>query len=89
MIYCSIPGGTLVSYAGERWDIIVKADKEIKNYWIRFKGLMDCDERFTKAHQVAILHYKGAPNEEPTEPISYFGPKKSGLVSFYFISCKN
>ncbi|XP_075220852.1 uncharacterized protein LOC142324090 isoform X2 [Lycorma delicatula] len=75
-----VEGAALVTYAGERWDFIVKASGEIKNYWIRFKGLMDCDERFTKAHQVAILRYVGAPKEEPHEHLSYFGPDKTGLI---------
>nr|BAJ06132.1 laccase 1 isoform G [Nephotettix cincticeps] len=62
---------SLVSYAGERWDFVLNADAEVGNYWMRFTGLMDCDERFTKAHQLAILHYKGAPTEEPVGPIGY------------------
>lgn len=56
---------TLVSYAGERWDFIVTANQPIENYWMRFRGLMDCDERFTSAHQVAVLRYQNAAREEP------------------------
>ncbi|XP_054257860.1 uncharacterized protein LOC128982847 [Macrosteles quadrilineatus] len=62
---------SLVSYAGERWDFVLNADQEVANYWIRFTGLMDCDDRFTSAHQVAVLHYDGAPEVEPTEPVGY------------------
>lgn len=36
---------SLVTYAGERYDFILEANNEIDNYWIRFRGLMDCDER--------------------------------------------
>lgn len=75
-----VEGGALVTYAGERWDFILKANSDVKNYWMRFKGLMDCDQRFTSAHQVAILHYEGASSDEPHEPVSYFGPKKFGLT---------
>ncbi|XP_030755871.1 laccase-2-like [Sitophilus oryzae] len=50
---------SLVTYAGERFDFGINADQEKKLYWIRFRGLMDCDERFTKAHQVAVLEYEG------------------------------
>lgn len=46
---------SLVVYAGERFDFVLRANRMIKNYWIRFRGLMDCDARFTSAHQVAIL----------------------------------
>lgn len=56
---------SLVTYAGERYDFVVAADQPIGNYWIRVKGLMDCDERFLKAHQGAILHYNGAAEEMP------------------------
>ncbi|XP_059056219.1 uncharacterized protein LOC131850085 [Achroia grisella] len=56
---------SLVTYAGERYDFVVDASNEIDNYWIRFRGLMDCDERFTKAKQVAVLHYEGAMEVEP------------------------
>ncbi|XP_068624063.1 uncharacterized protein [Battus philenor] len=61
-----ITATSLVTYAGERYDFILDANKEINNYWIRFRGLMDCDERFTKAKQVAVLHYEGANDGEPS-----------------------
>ncbi|ODN01041.1 L-ascorbate oxidase, partial [Orchesella cincta] len=52
---------SLVIYAGERWDVVLKADQPVSSYWIKFRGLMDCDDRFTKAFQVAVLNYKGVP----------------------------
>ncbi|CAG9792346.1 unnamed protein product [Diatraea saccharalis] len=60
-----ITASSLVTYAGERYDFILDANNEIDNYWIRFRGLMDCDERFTKAKQVGVLHYEGAMDLEP------------------------
>ncbi|XP_063393914.1 uncharacterized protein LOC134679036 [Cydia fagiglandana] len=60
-----ITATSLVTYAGERYDFILEANNEIDNYWIRFRGLMDCDEVFTKAKQVAVLHYEGAMESEP------------------------
>lgn len=62
---------TLVTYAGERFDFVLNADQPIGNYWIRVRGLMDCDERFEKAHQVAILRYRRAPEENPIGIPSY------------------
>lgn len=56
---------SFVSYAGERFDFILEANQLVGNYWIRIKGLMDCDERFTSAHQTAILRYSEAPAVEP------------------------
>lgn len=56
---------TVVTYAGERFDFVIHANQPVGNYWIRLKGLMDCDQRFTSAFQVAILHYEGAEKNEP------------------------
>lgn len=46
-------------------------DQPVDNYWMRFRGLMDCDERFLSAYQVTILRYEGAPEEEPLAEVSY------------------
>ncbi|XP_025992935.1 laccase-1 isoform X1 [Solenopsis invicta] len=62
---------SLVSYAGERFDFIIEMDQPVDNYWMRFRGLMDCDERFLSAYQVAILRYDGAAEEEPAVTVSY------------------
>lgn len=72
---------SLVSYAGERWDFVLEATANVGNYWMRFKGLMDCDERFTKAFEVAILHYNGASDEEPENIPTYDNTIHSGIVS--------
>lgn len=55
----------LVAYAGERWDFVVNANQNVDNYFIRARGLMDCDERFTSSFQMAVLHYQGAMDEDP------------------------
>ncbi|XP_065091239.1 uncharacterized protein LOC135712206 [Ochlerotatus camptorhynchus] len=55
---------SFVSYAGERFDFILRANQPVGNYLMRFRGLMDCDERFTSAYQVAVLRYRGAPEVE-------------------------
>lgn len=62
---------SFVTYAGERFDIIVNANKAVANYWVRVRGLMDCDERFTSAYQVAILRYRGAPLQNPRPAPQY------------------
>ncbi|XP_055302470.1 uncharacterized protein LOC129568512 isoform X2 [Sitodiplosis mosellana] len=62
---------SLVSYAGERFDFIVNTNQPIGNYWVRIKGLMDCDERFMKAYQGAILRYTGADIMIPQEKLTY------------------
>uniref|UniRef100_A0A182P7D7 Multicopper oxidase n=1 Tax=Anopheles epiroticus TaxID=199890 RepID=A0A182P7D7_9DIPT len=69
--------GSFVSYAGERFDFVVKANQPIGNYLMRFRGLMDCDERFTSAYQFAVLRYRGAPEDTEYEswpPYDYEAP---------------
>ncbi|XP_056642031.1 uncharacterized protein LOC130448620 [Diorhabda sublineata] len=73
---------SLVTYAGERFDFILNADQPKNVYWIRFKGLMDCDERFTKAFQVAVLEYENnglAADATPLEEVTYENAHVDGL----------
>ena len=72
---------SLVSLAGERFDFVVEANNEkIDNYWIRFKGLLDC--KFKEAYQTAILHYDGADiDKEPDGIVTYKTANRTGLVS--------
>lgn len=69
----------LVTYAGERWDFIINANQAVGNYFIRARGLMDCDDRFTSSFQMAVLHYNGAPDEAPVGKPCYNLTRK-GLV---------
>ncbi|XP_033225671.1 laccase-1 [Belonocnema kinseyi] len=66
-----IEAQSLVTYAGERYDFIVEMNQEVGNYWMHFRGLLDCGESFTKAYQVAILHYEGAEQSSPHSRISW------------------
>ncbi|XP_069688622.1 uncharacterized protein [Periplaneta americana] len=76
-----VEADSLVTYAGERFDFVINAYQKVENYWIRFRGLMDCGEKFTQAHQVAVLHYEGAPeHEEPHGEVSYKASKRTGLA---------
>jgi len=72
---------SFVSYAGERWDFVLEATANVANYWMRFKGLMDCDERFTKAFEVAILHYDEAGDDEPDSIPTYDNTLHTGIVN--------
>ncbi|XP_066994431.1 uncharacterized protein [Anabrus simplex] len=53
---------------GERYDIVLNADQEVGNYWIRFRGAGTCFA--SQVHQEAVLHYNDAtdvlPNGTPT-----------------------
>ncbi|NP_001155158.1 venom laccase precursor [Nasonia vitripennis] len=64
--------------SGERYDIILSAKQKVENYWIRFRGMDGaCD--ITKAHQVAVLRYKGAPEVEPAAKVAYEIPSKKNM----------
>lgn len=72
---------SVVTYAGERFDFILNADQPKDLYWMRFRGLMDCDERFTSAHQEAIIEYDGVDGELPSGPEpDYLQANRTGLV---------
>ena len=89
-ILCNvIAAESLVSYAGERFDFVINMDQSVDNYWIRFRGLMDCDERFTSAYQVAKLRYEGAPDEDPITEVLYDRVRNNsyGLVCILMFSC--
>lgn len=82
-----ITAESLVSYAGERFDFMIEMDQSVNNYWMRFRGLMDCDERFLSAHQVAILRYEGALKVEPDSETTYerISNNSYGLVCIMYI----
>ncbi|EEZ98364.1 laccase 1 isoform X1 [Tribolium castaneum] len=69
---------SLVTYAGERFDFIVTADQPQDVYWMHFRGLMDCDERFTRAYQVAVLEYKGTQTNYPSYEPTYDNSRREG-----------
>lgn len=80
----AVEAQALTTYAGERFDFIIEMNQDVDNYWIRYKGLMDCDERFNSVYQVAILHYEGASDSDPSGEIGY-DPIPEGLVRFQFL----
>ncbi|XP_033096053.1 laccase-1-like [Anneissia japonica] len=50
-----------VIYGGERFDFVLNANQTIDNYWVRVKGLADCNS----VQELAILQYEGAVYENP------------------------
>ncbi|RHZ65592.1 hypothetical protein Glove_313g52 [Diversispora epigaea] len=53
---------------GQRYSVIVKADQEISNYWMRsaFDYTAYFRNQTTKVYNNAIVHYEGADEKEPT-----------------------
>ena len=65
--------------SGERYDFVIKADKDVTAYWIRFVALMDWNNR--NLFQAAVLSYKGTIQEfEPLQVISYNNSITPGRV---------
>jgi hypothetical protein len=73
---------SLISYAGERFDFVLHANQPVDRYWMRVRGLMDCDERFNSVHQVAVVAYTNEDNieEEPVSPVGYAEAARGGKV---------
>jgi L-ascorbate oxidase len=70
-----------VSYAGERFDFVLNANQSVGRYWLRVRGLMDCDQRFNSVYQVAIISYDGADlSVEPEAPLGYLNANRTGKV---------
>lgn len=59
----------LISFAGERYTVVINANQAVKSYWIHVRAIGLCTH--TAARQVAILHYAGAPSQ-PSSPIPRF-----------------
>ncbi|KAG9073537.1 laccase, partial [Ceratobasidium sp. UAMH 11750] len=56
-------------YAGQRYSVIVEANKPVANYWIRSPitvGGAGTNPNLDPTDVFAVLHYAGAPDAEPT-----------------------
>ncbi|XP_050391228.2 uncharacterized protein LOC126810253 isoform X2 [Patella vulgata] len=67
-------------FAGERYDFVLNANKDVGNYWFRVRGLADCGENQKQAQALAILRYHGSPKELPTAPQDYMRSKQGGKL---------
>jgi len=72
---------SVIIMAGERYDFVVDAKREVGNYWLRAKGFADCGN--FKVFQTAVVNYKGAAiDETPNGPkLVYETMSRQGLVS--------
>ena len=68
---------------GERLDFVLKANQTLGNYWIKVRGLWDCEP--SNAHGYAILHYNGYHgNERPVGDPVDFSTQKGVVCLFSF-----
>ena len=53
-----------------RWDFRLKANRNPGNYWMHFRGMVDCEPN--KAQAYVIIHYEGAAylGSWPKDPLS-------------------
>ncbi|CAI2167496.1 10572_t:CDS:10 [Funneliformis geosporum] len=55
---------------GQRYSVIINAEKDIKNYWIRAQIVQECirwnPDVKLNLNVTGILRYEGAPEEDPT-----------------------
>nr|CAD20461.1 laccase [Pimpla hypochondriaca] len=63
---------TITSFAAERYDFVLNANKPIGNYWIQLRADGPCINR--KMQQFAVLHYTSAPVEPQRSRITFDGP---------------
>ncbi|XP_021367995.1 laccase-1-like isoform X1 [Mizuhopecten yessoensis] len=63
-------------FAGERYDVVVLADQDMDNYWVRARGQGDCSVK--NAFQQAILRYNGSAEELPNRPSGYLFGARAG-----------
>lgn len=66
--------------AGERFDFVVHGNQSGGCYWMRFRGLGDCDQTKTSTHGEAVLCYSG-DDYEPSEPLGYELARRPGKAS--------
>jgi len=60
-----LPIDSLEIFVGQRYSVVVTANQPVANYWIR--SLPNAPGRnFGNLNNLAVLHYQGAPNANPT-----------------------
>lgn len=64
---------------GERYDIVLHANKSIASYWIQVRGMGECASQGIQ--QLAILRYKGTPSKPLLQSPGYYEGLPQGVVS--------
>lgn len=76
---------TFIINAGERYDFVLEANQKPDNYWIRYRGMGDCNKNGIKISEVGILHYNNTEENEPKGSTSYEDGYRSGVVNIYLL----
>ncbi|CAL1684660.1 unnamed protein product [Lasius platythorax] len=69
---------SITSFAGERYDIVLHANKSIASYWIQVRGMGECASQGIQ--QLAILRYKGTPSKPLLQSPGYYEGLPQGVV---------
>lgn len=72
---------SLVVSAGERFSFVVTADQQEDCYWVRFRGMGDCDPTKSSTHGEAFLCYNGSVTE-PLDSPTYEQGRRPGRVRY-------
>ncbi|XP_015584710.1 laccase-4 [Cephus cinctus] len=65
---------------GERFDFVLSANQTPDNYWIRYRGVGDCETSLVTVSKEAILRYNGADNIEPSGTTTYEDANRAGVL---------
>uniref|UniRef100_A0A1B6CMC5 Plastocyanin-like domain-containing protein n=1 Tax=Clastoptera arizonana TaxID=38151 RepID=A0A1B6CMC5_9HEMI len=76
----------LIMSPGERYTVVVNANRNIGSYWIHVRALGLCTH--TAARQVAVLHYAGASNQ-PVSAIPRFNSSANPNTKTFAVSPVN
>ncbi|XP_021918366.1 oxidoreductase OpS5-like [Zootermopsis nevadensis] len=78
--FTPVPANSIMLNGGERYDFILEANQTDNNYWIRFRGLGNCENDARKVHQEAVLHYADADEALPEAEPTYEDAVATGMV---------
>lgn len=72
---------TLYFISGERYDFVVKADKDdLRDYWIRIRALPPCTKEI---EEFAILRYHKGPVDKDAENLNFDDRKPPGWLDVF------
>jgi hypothetical protein len=63
--------------SGERYDVVVNANKTPGTYWIHMRGIGECAFPENEVYQLAVLRYTGT-NQARNDPPGYNGGFSTG-----------
>ncbi|XP_043289847.1 laccase-2-like [Venturia canescens] len=66
--------------SGERYDFVLHTGEKPANYWIRYRGLGDCQTDSVQVSELAVLRYRNSIVAEPQGGTGYHDAMRSGVL---------